>query len=179
MQEQAQAITKDMLIGEAVSQYPEVADVFLSYGLHCVGCHVNAYESIEQGSLGHGMTPEEVEEMVAETNEYIKQMRQPKEGFTISPKAVQKLHELSEAEGKTGQGLRIIVSGCCSTPNYELDFDTEKPGDTVIANEFTVYLDTESAEKLQGASLDYLETERGAGFKITNPGIKQHCGCKH
>lgn len=168
-----------MLIGDAVSEYPEVADVFLSYGLHCVGCHVNAYESIEQGSMGHGMSAEEVEEMINETNEYISQMRQPKEGFSISPKAVQKLHELCAAEGKTGQGLRIVVSGCCSTPNYELDFDTEKPGDTVFNKDFTVYLDETSAEKLKGASLDYLETEHGAGFKITNPGIKQTCGCKH
>lgn len=48
-------ITKDMMIEEVVSEYPETMMVFMRHGLHCVGCHVSAYESIEEGALAHGI----------------------------------------------------------------------------------------------------------------------------
>ena len=41
-----QKVTKDMTIGEVVRKYPAAAEIMLSYGLHCVGCHVNPFETI-------------------------------------------------------------------------------------------------------------------------------------
>jgi hybrid cluster-associated redox disulfide protein len=49
-------INKDMTIEEAVRQYPETIPVFLNYGLHCIGCHVANWETIEQGAFTHGIT---------------------------------------------------------------------------------------------------------------------------
>ena len=48
-------ITKEMTIEEVVSQYPETMMVFMRHGLHCVGCHVSAFESIEEGAMAHGI----------------------------------------------------------------------------------------------------------------------------
>ncbi|MBT9169977.1 MAG: hypothetical protein DDT18_00313 [Actinobacteria bacterium] len=48
-------ITKDMIIEEVVNQYPQTVPIFLMHGLHCVGCHVSLWESIEQGALAHGI----------------------------------------------------------------------------------------------------------------------------
>jgi len=48
-------ITKDMTIGEIVSKYPETAQIMLSHGLHCIGCHVAGFETLEQGAIGHGI----------------------------------------------------------------------------------------------------------------------------
>ncbi len=48
-------ITKEMTIEEVVSQYPETMMVFMKHGLHCVGCHVSAFESIEEGAMVHGI----------------------------------------------------------------------------------------------------------------------------
>ena len=42
-------IERDMTIGDAVKAYPQVANVFLKFGLHCVGCHVAYWETVEQG----------------------------------------------------------------------------------------------------------------------------------
>jgi len=50
-----ESISKDMSIGEAVSKYPETIPVFLKNGLHCIGCAVAAYETIEQGAQAHGI----------------------------------------------------------------------------------------------------------------------------
>jgi len=49
-------ITKDMKIGDVVEKYPETMQVFANYGLHCIGCHVAAWETIEQGAMAHGVS---------------------------------------------------------------------------------------------------------------------------
>jgi hybrid cluster-associated redox disulfide protein len=48
-------ITKEMTIEEVVSEHPETMLVFMKHGLHCVGCHVSAFESIEEGAMAHGI----------------------------------------------------------------------------------------------------------------------------
>ncbi len=58
-------ITKEMTIEEVVTQYPETMMVFMRHGLHCVGCHVSAYESIEEGAMAHGIN---VDALVADLN---------------------------------------------------------------------------------------------------------------
>ena len=66
-----ESVNKDMPIGDVVEKYPQVVPVILSYGLHCVGCHVSPYETIEQGAMGHGMSAEDVASMVKDINEAI------------------------------------------------------------------------------------------------------------
>lgn len=48
-------ITGDMMLGEAIEKYPDTAKVMFKHGLHCIGCHVSAYETIEQGAMAHGI----------------------------------------------------------------------------------------------------------------------------
>ncbi len=66
-----QYVTKEMLLGEVVAKHPKAAFVMLQYGLHCIGCHVSYYETIEQGCLGHGMPPHVMEEMLEDVNAFI------------------------------------------------------------------------------------------------------------
>jgi hybrid cluster-associated redox disulfide protein len=49
------AITPEMRIGDALSQYPQTLRVFLSHGLMCVGCAVARFEDIRQGAEVHGI----------------------------------------------------------------------------------------------------------------------------
>ncbi len=62
------SITKDNTIEEIVSKYPETMLVFMKHGLHCVGCHVSAFESIEQGAEAHGI---DVDALVADLNKVV------------------------------------------------------------------------------------------------------------
>jgi len=48
-------IKKSMMIAEVVAKYPGTIPVFLENGLHCIGCHVAASETVEQGAFAHGM----------------------------------------------------------------------------------------------------------------------------
>jgi len=61
-------ITKDMTIAETLEVCPESVEVFLSHGLHCIGCHGGAFESIEQGAKGHGMKDAQIKKMVDDIN---------------------------------------------------------------------------------------------------------------
>jgi len=61
-------ITKHMFLADVVQAYPETADVFLRFGLHCFGCHVAMFETIEQGAMAHGI---DVDELVKELNKSV------------------------------------------------------------------------------------------------------------
>jgi hybrid cluster-associated redox disulfide protein len=61
-------ITKDMKLGEVIGKHPETIEVFMKKGLHCVGCHVASYESIEDGALSHGI---DVNKLIDELNKII------------------------------------------------------------------------------------------------------------
>lgn len=64
----AQKISKDLNIGEIAASFPDAVPVMLKYGLHCIGCHVAASETIEQGAKAHGMSDKDIEKMVEEMN---------------------------------------------------------------------------------------------------------------
>ena len=60
-----------MLLGSVVAEHTESAEVMLEYGLHCVGCFANAYDTVEIGAKVHGMTDEEIEKMLEDVNDRI------------------------------------------------------------------------------------------------------------
>ena len=64
-------ITKDTLIGEIVEKYPQVVPTLMGMGLHCIGCHVAGFESLEAGFKAHGMDDKEIEEAVKKLNEVV------------------------------------------------------------------------------------------------------------
>jgi len=66
-----QKITKDMTLGEVAAKYPGAIMVLFKYGLHCIGCHVATYETVEQGAMAHGLSDKEITQMVEEMNKSI------------------------------------------------------------------------------------------------------------
>ncbi len=48
-------ITGDETFGDVINKYPETIPVFFQFGLHCIGCHISAYESIKDGAAAHGV----------------------------------------------------------------------------------------------------------------------------
>ena len=72
MAKDKKTITQDMTFGEVLEKYPETAQVMLSNGLHCIGCHIASYETIMQGAKAHGMTDKQIVKMIDEMNKAIK-----------------------------------------------------------------------------------------------------------
>lgn len=48
-------ITKDTIIGDILDIAPETAPVFLSIGMHCLGCPSSRGETVEQACMVHGV----------------------------------------------------------------------------------------------------------------------------
>jgi len=171
-------IAKDMTIASIVQKYPEVVEPLTSAGVHCVGCHVSPYETLEQGLLGHGMNQEAVAAIVSKLNEVIQNKHQAKKTISLTEAAAKKIQELSKS--KKASGLRVSVSpGGCSGFQYEFELENkEQPNDIIIEQENTkIFIQPETMEMIKGSQLDYLDTLQGAGFKIQNPQAKSTCGC--
>ncbi|MBN2052346.1 DUF1858 domain-containing protein [Candidatus Woesearchaeota archaeon] len=64
-------ITKQMLIGDIAIKYPKAVPIMFKHGMHCIGCGMTAYESLEQGCVGHGMSEQEIDAMVEEINKEV------------------------------------------------------------------------------------------------------------
>ena len=47
-------ITKDTIIGDILDIAPETAPIFLSIGMHCLGCPSSRGETIAQACYVHG-----------------------------------------------------------------------------------------------------------------------------
>ena len=62
-------ITKDMNLADVIFKWPDTAEIFLDYGLHCVGCIAAGFDTIEVGAKVHNLTEEEIEEMMTRVNE--------------------------------------------------------------------------------------------------------------
>jgi len=65
-------IERNTTLGEVVNNYPDAIPAMLEKGLHCVGCHVAAFETVEQGAKAHGMDDKEVDSLLKEMNAAIK-----------------------------------------------------------------------------------------------------------
>jgi len=168
-------ITKEMFIGEIVMKHPESADIMMEYGLHCIGCHVGAHESLEDGSKAHGLEDKEINEMVDKINMAIKESEE--NVITISEEAVEQI-ENAAAEEKVDPILRISVEGEGMDMQYELELDDIKDDDVVVEKgHVKVIFDKKFESKLNGSRLTFTDQGAVSGFKITNPNAKPSCGC--
>lgn len=100
----------------------------------------------------------------------------------VSEAASSRLLAMMNEKQLDGYALRVFVAGGgCSGMQYGMTFDDElREGD----NEFhtgglRVVVDPISANYLMGASIDYVDTLMGGGFKIDNPNAVTSCGCGH
>jgi Fe/S biogenesis protein NfuA len=96
--------------------------------------------------------------------------------LTFTDKARERVLEFM-GEEEAPVALRISVQPSSPlAPEYELtlvDVSDEQTGDTVIeADGFKVYVDEVSVEKLDGATVDWIEEMRGGGFQVKNPNVK-------
>lgn len=62
------AITKDMTFAEALTIKPDAAEIMFEFGLHCIGCHLSPYETIEQGAKSHGLNDKDIKNMLDKIN---------------------------------------------------------------------------------------------------------------
>ena len=61
-------ITKDTIIGDVLDIAPQTAPVFMSIGMHCLGCPASRGETVEQACMVHGT---DADELVKKLNAFV------------------------------------------------------------------------------------------------------------
>lgn len=59
-------ITKDTVIGDILDIAPQTAPIFMSIGMHCLGCPASRGETVEEACYVHGV---DVDKLVTLVNE--------------------------------------------------------------------------------------------------------------
>ena len=176
-----QLITRDMTIGDVVAKYPACIEALQSAGVHCVGCHVSYYETLEQGFQGHGMSDEEIDMVITKLNLAVEESKiEDVKDFIVTSKAAEKLIEVLKENKKEGSGLRVeLVPGGCSGFQYGLELDDSTTDLDMIFEDkgVRIIVSKENLQFLKGAKLDYVDSLQGGGFKISNPNAHSSCGC--
>ncbi len=100
--------------------------------------------------------------------------------MTLTAAAEAKLRELMAQRNIPNYGLRVFVAGGgCSGLQYGMAFEAQpREFDTVVnQNGIRLFIDPTSLMYLSGASIDFVDSLMGGGFKIDNPNAISSCGC--
>jgi Fe/S biogenesis protein NfuA len=93
--------------------------------------------------------------------------------LSVTAAAAAKIQAAKTSEGRDDVALRVTAREDGAKFRYELklvDADSKHADDSVIhLDGIDLYLDRESAPRLQGATLDYVEDISGSGLKFDNP----------
>jgi iron-sulfur cluster insertion protein len=100
--------------------------------------------------------------------------------ITVTEQAQAKIQDILAEENNPSLKLRVFVQGGgCSGMQYGFTLDEEQNEDDwdLDINGVKVLVDSMSGGYLQGAVIDYKESEMGASFSISNPNAQTTCGC--
>ena len=100
--------------------------------------------------------------------------------ITITESASVKIADIIAEENTPNMKVRMFVQGGgCSGFSYGFTLDEMKNEDDFefSAGSTSVLVDAMSAQYLDGAEVDYVESLMGAEFKIKNPTATSTCGC--
>jgi hybrid cluster-associated redox disulfide protein len=144
------SISKKTILGDIINTNPEVVPILASAGLHCIGCHVSAYESLEDGCKSHGMSENDIDKLVLNANKRIKEYDSMKE-ISFTKKAIV---ELKERMNKSKTSFVKIVAKF----GGEFDFEVAKKiqqGEVEVKGEISVLMEPRIERMLRGVEIDY------------------------
>lgn len=174
-----------MRVAEILALLPEAESVIAQYGLHCFHCSANAYEALDEGCRTHGFTEEDIDDLVADLNELLRNRPARPQTLIITLPAAEALLGIAKGEGKEGQGLEVGVDeggGFC------MEF-CAKPGkdDRVFSHPdapaMQIFASNLTLGRIGGATIDFREGR----FKLDMPEDqtahactcgKRECGCQ-
>ncbi|OGU02849.1 MAG: hypothetical protein A2W29_07835 [Gemmatimonadetes bacterium RBG_16_66_8] len=103
-------------------------------------------------------------------------------GVKLTPQASDQVRRFIEQEAvpKGTAGLRVaVLPGGCSGFKYGLNIEEQPLEDDLVLEEggLRIFVDTFSAQYLDGVTIDYVSGLHGSGFTFENPNSSGGCGC--
>jgi iron-sulfur cluster assembly accessory protein len=102
--------------------------------------------------------------------------------LTLTQAAASTIRMLLEQRKIMGYVLRVFVQGGgCSGMQYGMAFEAgPEDNDTVVeVDGVRLVVDPNSMTYLSGATIDFVDSLMGGGFRIDNPNAASSCGCGH
>lgn len=65
-------LKKDALISDILQDCPKAAEYLAEYGLFCITCPLNQFDTLEAGAKIHHMDDKSLQKMIKEVNEELK-----------------------------------------------------------------------------------------------------------
>ena len=65
-------LKKDTVISTIIDDCPKAVELLAEYGLFCVSCYLNQFDTLEMGATIHHMTDQEIDKMIDEINSQLK-----------------------------------------------------------------------------------------------------------
>jgi iron-sulfur cluster assembly protein len=99
---------------------------------------------------------------------------------SITEIAAKKIKEVLRDQNKENAFLRLFIAGQgCSGPSFGMTLEESKTDDDILDEEYGVSLltDKKLSVYLEGATVDYVESEYGKGFEIRTPQAACGGGC--
>lgn len=155
---------------EILNKLPEAEDILIAHGLHCVGCSMGGYETLEEGCQGHGFSSEELQDILDNLNLQLNEKKiQISQPLKLTKEAEKKLILFQKQQKKMGYGVKIDTTKTRGNWNYSLDFCKTPKKEWVTINTYKIklFLSTDSNDQLYNHTIDYIKTSDGEGFKFT------------
>ncbi|TSC59182.1 MAG: Iron-binding protein iscA [Candidatus Peregrinibacteria bacterium Greene0416_19] len=152
-------ITSAMPVGDIVALLPDAQGLLAEYGLHCAGCSVGMVESLEDGCSMHGIDDAEITELVDDLNTLLDRMPQRPQSLTLTSAAARAIRKVAEKEGRTGQGLVVVVD---SHGGFCMEFRQDGDGnERTFTNEeepdVHIFASTLTLQRIGGSTIDFRE----------------------
>lgn len=164
-----------MPIQEIVTLLPEAKNVLAEYGLHCFSCAGSAYETLGEGCRGHGFSDEEIDELVDDLNQMLRDLPARPETLALTLEGARAIRKVADDEGRSGQGLAVITDaagGFCM--EFRADPDD---GDRIFTNsaepDVHLFASALTLKRIGGATIDFREGR----FKLDLPEDAPGAGC--
>jgi iron-sulfur cluster assembly accessory protein len=100
--------------------------------------------------------------------------------ISITDRAADELRALLERKNaEPGRGLRLgVTKGGCAGWQYVMEIAEAREGDEVLdLPGARLIVAADSASKLDGCRVDYVDDLSDSGFRIDNPNAARSCGC--
>lgn len=166
-----------MRVSDILTLLPNSEPLIAQYGLSCFSCSANDSENLEDGCRTHGMPEAEIDDLVTDLNELLKDRPARPQMLTLTAPAARALGELLAAEGKAHWGLLV---GLDSSGGFSMEF-REKPedDDKQFHNDevpaVRLFANATTLAGIGGATIDL----RDGRFKLDMPEASQKrtCAC--
>lgn len=191
-------ITKHWRISRLLKEYPVSAEVLIENEIPCTGCDGASTERLGEGLETHGLSMEEIDDIVFEINQEIykseeiglkskitkyQNLKIVKSDDFIKIGGIHITKSAINAFSKFNEENDIIVirleAGGCSGYNYEYGIEKKLKNDEVLfeVNGLRFAFSVFTMENAKDLKIDFKLSLKDSGFKFMNKNAKKSCSC--